>query len=169
MYAAKLGKGIATVPERMMTALCNYPWPGNIRELQHVIERAVILTQGTELALDNGFHQVTASPTPPGLLPWRRSSGRISSRPWKRPPGASVVSGGRPSCSACRPRPSAPACRSLGSSRGDKSYDISSRQGLMPDDSKALSTLGAGISEIHRLVGLGVEIEGHSTRRAPDP
>lgn len=67
MYAAKLGKTIATVPERMMAALCNYAWPGNIRELQHVIERAVILTQGAELALFNGFHQVTASPEPSPL------------------------------------------------------------------------------------------------------
>jgi formate hydrogenlyase transcriptional activator len=63
-YATKLGKRIATVPEPMMAALCNYAWPGNIRELQHVIERAVILSQGTELALVNGFHQVTVSPDP---------------------------------------------------------------------------------------------------------
>jgi formate hydrogenlyase transcriptional activator len=67
MYAAKLGKRIATVPERMMAALSNYAWPGNIRELQHVIERAVILTQGAELALVNGFHQVTASLDPSPL------------------------------------------------------------------------------------------------------
>ncbi len=66
-YAAKLGKRIETVPERMMAALCNYAWPGNIRELQHVIERAVILTQGTELALVNGFHQVAPSPEPSPL------------------------------------------------------------------------------------------------------
>jgi formate hydrogenlyase transcriptional activator len=66
-YAAKLGKRIATVPERMMAALCNYAWPGNIRELQHVIERAVILTQGAELALVSGFHQVTASSEPSPL------------------------------------------------------------------------------------------------------
>ena len=32
-----------------MTALQRYPWPGNIRELEHVIERAVILSEGPEL------------------------------------------------------------------------------------------------------------------------
>ncbi len=33
----------------MMTSLQRYPWPGNIRELEHVIERAVILSEGPEL------------------------------------------------------------------------------------------------------------------------
>jgi len=51
----------------MMAALCGYAWPGNIRELQHVIERAVILTQGAELAFVNGFHPLTASPEPSPL------------------------------------------------------------------------------------------------------
>ena len=50
-----------------MAALCNYVWPGNIWELQHVIERAEILTRGTEFALVNEFHRVTASPEPSAL------------------------------------------------------------------------------------------------------
>ena len=33
----------------MMSALTRYQWPGNIRELEHVIERAVILSEGSEL------------------------------------------------------------------------------------------------------------------------
>jgi transcriptional regulator with GAF, ATPase, and Fis domain len=66
-YATELEKKIEAIPERMMTALCNYAWPGNIRELEHIIERAVILTQGTELALVDGFHQVTSSPSPSPL------------------------------------------------------------------------------------------------------
>jgi transcriptional regulator of acetoin/glycerol metabolism len=37
----------------MLTELENYLWPGNIRELQHIIERAVILTKGTQLATVN--------------------------------------------------------------------------------------------------------------------
>jgi len=48
-FAANLGKKIEKIPERMMTALQRYPWPGNIRELEHVIERAVILSEGSEL------------------------------------------------------------------------------------------------------------------------
>ena len=48
-FAANLGKKIDRIPERMIAALQRYPWPGNIRELEHVIERAVILSEGPEL------------------------------------------------------------------------------------------------------------------------
>jgi formate hydrogenlyase transcriptional activator len=48
-FAVNFGKKIDRIPERMMTALQRYPWPGNIRELEHVIERAVILSEGPEL------------------------------------------------------------------------------------------------------------------------
>ncbi|MEO8047007.1 MAG: sigma 54-interacting transcriptional regulator [Nitrospirota bacterium] len=48
-FAANLGKKIDRIPEQMMTALQRYPWPGNIRELEHVIERAIILSEGPEL------------------------------------------------------------------------------------------------------------------------
>ncbi len=48
-HASNLGKKITRIPERMMTALQRYRWPGNIRELEHVIERAVILSEDQEL------------------------------------------------------------------------------------------------------------------------
>ena len=48
-FAANLGKKIDRIPERMIAALQRYQWPGNIRELEHVIERAVILSEGLEL------------------------------------------------------------------------------------------------------------------------
>ena len=48
-FAVNFGKKIDRIPERMMTALQRYLWPGNIRELEHVIERAVILSEGSEL------------------------------------------------------------------------------------------------------------------------
>ena len=48
-FAANLGKKIDRIPERMITALQRYQWSGNIRELEHVIERAVILSEGPEL------------------------------------------------------------------------------------------------------------------------
>lgn len=48
-FAATLGKKIDRIPERMIAALQRYQWPGNIRELEHVIERAVILSEGSEL------------------------------------------------------------------------------------------------------------------------
>jgi transcriptional regulator with GAF, ATPase, and Fis domain len=50
-FAAKLGKTIRTISEDAMRQLTTYTWPGNIRELQNVIERAVILSSGTVLVL----------------------------------------------------------------------------------------------------------------------
>jgi len=47
----KLGKTIEAIPHETMARLRNYPWPGNIRELRNVIERAVIITQGSTLRL----------------------------------------------------------------------------------------------------------------------
>jgi chemotaxis protein methyltransferase CheR len=47
----KLGKNIEAIPQDTMATLRNYPWPGNIRELRNVIERAVIITQGSTLHL----------------------------------------------------------------------------------------------------------------------
>jgi len=48
-FAANFGKKIDRISERMMAELQRYQWPGNIRELEHVIERAVILSEGSEL------------------------------------------------------------------------------------------------------------------------
>jgi len=50
--ARRMRKAIDTIPSATMAALCRYHWPGNIRELQNVIERAVILSTGPELGLD---------------------------------------------------------------------------------------------------------------------
>ena len=49
--ARKLGRRIRGVSPRAMEALLAYPWPGNIRELQNLVERAVILTRGEVLEL----------------------------------------------------------------------------------------------------------------------
>jgi PAS domain S-box-containing protein len=48
-YAASLGRKIEKIPAGLMTGLQRYHWPGNIRELEHVIERAVILSEGSQL------------------------------------------------------------------------------------------------------------------------
>jgi formate hydrogenlyase transcriptional activator len=46
-YAAKLGKKITSVSRKTLDLLTAYDWPGNVRELQNVIQRAVILCDGT--------------------------------------------------------------------------------------------------------------------------
>jgi formate hydrogenlyase transcriptional activator len=48
-FSRRLSKTIDTIPSETMTMLIRYAWPGNIRELQNVIERAVILTTGPVL------------------------------------------------------------------------------------------------------------------------
>ena len=47
--ARKMNKKIDSISTESMTALARYHWPGNIRELENLIERAVILSQGAEL------------------------------------------------------------------------------------------------------------------------
>ena len=48
-FARRMHKTIETIPADTMQALIQYPWPGNIRELQNIIERAVILSPGPVL------------------------------------------------------------------------------------------------------------------------
>ena len=50
-FAKKCGKEIRGISHETMTLLVRYPWPGNIRELQNVIERGVALCQGSLLQL----------------------------------------------------------------------------------------------------------------------
>jgi formate hydrogenlyase transcriptional activator len=51
-FSRRISRTIDTIPSETMTTLVKYPWPGNIRELQNVIERAVILSDGDTLAFD---------------------------------------------------------------------------------------------------------------------
>ena len=50
-YARRMGKRIETVPEATMRKLMSWHWPGNVRELENLIERSVILTAGSVLAV----------------------------------------------------------------------------------------------------------------------
>jgi len=50
-HARKLGRRIDSIPADVMEMLLRHPWPGNIRELQHVLQRAVILSHGGSLQL----------------------------------------------------------------------------------------------------------------------
>jgi formate hydrogenlyase transcriptional activator len=56
MFSRRMGKEIEDIPAETLSALSSYPWPGNIRELQNLVERAVILA-------NDG---VLPNPLPPG-------------------------------------------------------------------------------------------------------
>jgi formate hydrogenlyase transcriptional activator len=61
-FSKRLGKKIDGVSRESMENLVNYPWPGNIRELQNVIERAVVLSMHPTIRLDPDLSPV-AVPT----------------------------------------------------------------------------------------------------------
>src|SRR5258707_37541 len=60
-FSRRMNRKFETVSSETMNALCQYAWPGNIRELQNVIERAVILSSGPVLKVPVGeLHSRTA-------------------------------------------------------------------------------------------------------------
>lgn len=54
-YAQRLNKRIESIPTEAMEAISRYPWPGNIRELENFIERAVILSKGSALKVEDSM------------------------------------------------------------------------------------------------------------------
>ena len=54
-YASKMGKKIRSIEPRSLALLESYLWPGNIRELQNVIERAVIVSENEVLGIDESW------------------------------------------------------------------------------------------------------------------
>jgi len=60
-FSKRLGKKMDGVSRESMENLVNYPWPGNIRELQNVIERAIIVSADPTLRLDRDLMPVAAA------------------------------------------------------------------------------------------------------------
>jgi formate hydrogenlyase transcriptional activator len=65
-FACRMKKHIETIPAATMKTLTNWEWPGNIRELENVVERAVILTRGKslEVPIQELRKSVVESPAP---------------------------------------------------------------------------------------------------------
>ncbi|HZY31341.1 MAG TPA: helix-turn-helix domain-containing protein [Candidatus Methylomirabilis sp.] len=59
-FNAKYNKAVRAIDDRAARILCEYPWPGNIRELSHVIERAVLWSHGERLSVE----QLPLAPSP---------------------------------------------------------------------------------------------------------
>lgn len=60
-YNSKIGKNIESIPNNVMEALQAYSWPGNVRELENIVERAVILSRGTQLEPGDWLPKTTVS------------------------------------------------------------------------------------------------------------
>jgi DNA-binding NtrC family response regulator len=56
-FCKKLGKELRGVAQKSMASLMRYDWPGNIRELQNVVERAVVTASGPLLQIDDSLLQ----------------------------------------------------------------------------------------------------------------
>ena len=78
--ARRIGKRIDDIPPDVTERLRRYAWPGNIRELQNIVERAVILSPGHSLRVDTNM----LPPLAPGAIPRAdlptRSEERVSGR-----------------------------------------------------------------------------------------
>ena len=61
-FASEMGREISTIPRMVMEGLVKWDWPGNIRELENVIERAVILSRGTTLEMSPASFQPVSVP-----------------------------------------------------------------------------------------------------------
>jgi len=64
-HAGRLRVPVDTIAPEAMEALLAYPWPGNIRELENVIERALVLTDGSIISLDD-LPEAVRRPAPEG-------------------------------------------------------------------------------------------------------
>ena len=61
-HSLRMNKKIDTISKETIDVLCGYFWPGNVRELENFIERAVILTSGSELQAP--LNELTTSTSP---------------------------------------------------------------------------------------------------------
>jgi transcriptional regulator with GAF, ATPase, and Fis domain len=79
--ARKAGKKIQGITEESLDLLCSYPWPGNIRELQNVIERAVIMCDTENCSVDETWlaqQRLAIVPKIPLDLPKRLAAREIA-------------------------------------------------------------------------------------------
>jgi formate hydrogenlyase transcriptional activator len=101
-YGRKEGKNIGRANKKTLDLFQRYPWPGNIRELQNVIERSVIVSEGENFAVDESW--LTQQPSrSPNSQPELRQ--RVAAEEKQAIEAALMESGGRvfgPSGAAAR-------------------------------------------------------------------
>jgi transcriptional regulator with GAF, ATPase, and Fis domain len=63
-----IGRQIDVIPQDVIDTLQDYHWPGNIRELENVVERSLITSVGSQLELSDWLQRKHSSPKPTGLI-----------------------------------------------------------------------------------------------------
>jgi len=138
VHARRVGKAVTHLEDEAVEALVAHDWPGNVRELENVIERAVVLSEGPAVTLDDLPPEVR-HPAPSGP----RSATRRQPRP--RPVLASAAAGD--------PRPALPAAPSSAGDDGggwDAERNAFERHRLLD----ALDGARRNKSEAARLLGM---------------
>ncbi|MFZ5891723.1 MAG: sigma-54-dependent transcriptional regulator [Myxococcota bacterium] len=81
-FNARLKKSVTGIDPNALALLSGYPWPGNIRELENVIERAVLFCDKTEIGIADIPNEIRGSeasggttPTPPSVMPLAATDG----------------------------------------------------------------------------------------------
>jgi formate hydrogenlyase transcriptional activator len=107
-FGQALGKPVERIPQATMDALRHYPWPGNIRELRNVIERAVILSEGSTLQVPVGAAVLPGAAGPPTLATAERGQilAALDQTGWRirGPAGAATLLGLKPTTLESRVR-----------------------------------------------------------------
>ena len=99
-YSAKYGRDVRRINTQARELLRAYPWPGNVRELSHVMERAVLWSQGDTLDVEHLSLSTPASHSPARrrrVWPWRSPS-PITHPKQPCPRGECRSTGGRNRC-----------------------------------------------------------------------
>ena len=79
-FARRMEKRIESIPAAAMRRLTHWHWPGNVRELQNVVERAVVMSRSSSLAIpppELAFHSETLAPSADGSLDGQDSILRV--------------------------------------------------------------------------------------------
>jgi PAS domain S-box-containing protein len=146
-FTARIGKRIDAVSPEAMARFQAYPWPGNIRELENVIERAVILSSGPELDVI------------PGLLP----SSAVSRVETVTPSGGSVRAT-LPSSRDAAPSSDAPSSRVAGAERDRILAALRATEWRIDGEHGAAAQLGLNPSTLRsRIKKLGIS-RSHEAR-----
>lgn len=99
-FGQAIGKPVERIPQTTMDALRQYAWPGNIRELRNVIERAVILSESSTLQIPLGSAAVPGATGPPTLADAERTQilAALAQTGWRirGPAGAAALLGVKP-------------------------------------------------------------------------